>query len=160
MEKHEMIATVKRSTSTIDQVRALLNDGRSQEALDLIHHLGQSTPEIENARGVCLLRLGRVDEALSVLRNLAFQGHICIPSDTPVVFRTNFATALLMAGHTNGAIAAIDHLSDKQHPAVGRIHTAIRRWKAGLSWPERFFSYIGRPAGKAVVVDWAAGDLS
>ena len=155
-----MTAVAKRKTSTIDQVRSLLNEGRAQDALDLIHNSAQTTLEIENAKGVCLLRLGRTGEAVSVLRNLAFQGHICIPSDTPVVIRANFATAMLMAGHTDGAIAAIDHLSDKQHPAVGRIHTAIRRWKAGLTWPEKLCTYIGKPAGKAVVVDWVPGDLS
>jgi len=149
----------KATISVFDRVRQLLDQNRPQEALDLIDHVGQNSASMKNAQGVCLLRLGRIEDAISVLREITFQGHICIPSDTPVVYQTNFATAMLLANHKEGVIDIISRLDEKQHPAVVRIRSAMKTWEKGLNLLQRLLFKAGIYPGKAIPIDFAPGDL-
>jgi hypothetical protein len=142
-----------------DPVRQLLDQGRPQEALNLLKHLGQNTASSKNLQGVCLLRLGKIHEAISILSEIAFQGNICIPPDTPVVFQTNFATAMLMANNKEAAISVVEHLDDKQHQAVSRIRNAIKNWEKSLNLFQRLLCKLGIYPGKAIPVDFVPGDI-
>ena len=75
----------QKSPAGIENVRELLNKNLPVEALKFIDHTGQQSPVMENAKGVCLMRIGRIEEAVTTLRDIVFQGHICIPSDTLTV---------------------------------------------------------------------------
>jgi hypothetical protein len=87
----------------------LLDENHPQEALNLIDRSDQSSPSMKNTQGVCLLRLGRIEDAISVLREITFQGYVCVPSETPVVYQTNFATAMLTASHKEDVVDVIEH---------------------------------------------------
>ncbi len=150
---------IKPKMDIIDRVRELLEQNRSQDALDLIEHVGQNTPAMKNAHGVCLLRLGRVEEAISVLRENAFQGHICIPSDAPAVYKANFATAMLMANHKDGAIDLINELADKHTPEVAELKAAIDRWEKSLPLVRRILFKIGIYPSTPMPIDFVPGDL-
>ena len=145
--------------SARDPVRQLLGQGRTQEALNLLNHLGQNSASSKNIKAVCLLRLGRIHEAISILSEITFQGNICVPPDTPVVFQTNFATAMLMANNKEAAISVIERLDDKQHPAVARIRNAIKTWEKGLNIFQRLLSKAGIYPRKAIPVDFVPGDI-
>ena len=149
----------KSTVSTMEHIRILLDQGRAQEALNLIEHLGQNSPVMENARGVCLLRLGRFEEAILALREITFQGYVCIPRETPAIFQTNFATALLLANHKDAAINIIHRLDEKQHPAIARLKSAIERWKKGLSPLLKMRCAMGFYPACPVLLDFAPGDL-
>jgi hypothetical protein len=147
-------------TGVLGRARELLNEGRPGDAMELIVRSRQASPALDNARAVCLLRLGKVDEALRVLRALLFpRGSICIDEDAPVVFRTNFVTALLMAGNVVAGTDVLGAIHESKHPAVLKLHGAIRQWKKGLSPWERFLYYLGKCPDKAVTLGFPPGDL-
>ena len=147
------------ATSKNDPVRQLLDQDRPQEALNLLRHLGQNSASSKNIQGVCLLRLGKIHEAVTILSEITFQGNICIPPETPVVFQTNFATAMLMTNNKEAAISVVKHLDDKQHPSVARIKNAIKTWEKGLNVFQRLLCKAGIYPGKAIPVDFVPGDI-
>jgi len=149
----------KTSGNFIERVKDLLDQGRAQEAMEFINHLGQETAPIKNARGVCLLRLGRAEAAVSEFRDITFRGFMCVPADTPVLYQTNFATAMLMTNQKTGAIELISRLDNSQHPTVDKIRSAIDKWKRGLNPLQRFLCKIGVYPDKAVPIDFVPGDL-
>ena len=96
---------------------------------------------------------------MSLLSEITFQGNICIPPDTPVVFQTNFATAMLMANNKEAAISVVKHLDDSQHPAVAKVKNAIKTWERSLNLMQRVLYKLGIYPGKAIPVDFVPGDL-
>lgn len=116
----------------IARICKLLDENRPQEALDLIHRQGEETPEAQNAQAVCLLRLGRVDEAASLLRAVAFRGYMCMPDDAPLRFQLNFATAMLMANFKDAAFTVMDRLESEKDPQAVQLREAVARWKKDL----------------------------
>lgn len=149
----------KTTISIYDRIQQLLDQNHPQDALNLINHVNSDSPSMKNAQGVCLLRLGRIEDAISVLREITFQGHVCIPSKTPVVYQTNFATAMLMANHKEGVIDVIERLDEKQHAAVARIEATMKKWAKSLNPLQRLLYKAGIYPRKAVPIDFPPGDL-
>jgi hypothetical protein len=148
-----------KSPTTIEHIRELLNQDRPQDALKYIEHLGQKTPDMENARGVCLMRLGKIEEALSVLREVVFQGYICMPSDTPVLYQINFATAMLLSNHKDGAFSILNKLDKKVYPQLVKIKDVVRRWVRSLNFIEKCGYYFGLYPNKPVTIDFVPGEI-
>ncbi|MFZ2148750.1 MAG: hypothetical protein WAV28_16165 [Sedimentisphaerales bacterium] len=154
-----MLNVKTKSPIAIDHIRELLNQGRPQDALKFIEHLGQKTSVMENARGVCLMRLGKIEEAISVLRDVAFQGHICMPSDTPVLYQINFATAMLLYNRKEGAFPILNELDEKEHQQVAKLKNAINRWVKSLNFVEKCCYHIGLLPNKPVTIDFPPGEI-
>lgn len=123
--------------TTLDHVRDLLDRDRPAEALNFLDRHGPQTPEIENARAVCLLRLGRFSEAVPILRDITFRGYMNIRDDAPLRFQLNFATAMLMINFKEGAMAVMDRLKRENDPQAVQLREAIDRWR-------RSFGLLGR----------------
>lgn len=149
----------KTAIGTNDHIRQLLDQNHPQDALNLINHVGHDSAPMKNAQGVCLLRLGRIEEAINVFREITFRGYVCVPSDTPVVYQTNFAMAMLLANHKEGVIDIVSRLDEKQYPAVGRIRSALRKWEKSLGFFQRLLYKAGIYPDKAIPIDFAPGDL-
>lgn len=82
----------------------------------------------QNTRGVQLLRAGNVEEAVSVLRPLVMPPGCCwTRPDAPFLFRRNFATALLLAGHPSGCTQLLAEMRDEAHPRVQQIRACHRK---------------------------------
>ena len=145
--------------SIFDRVQTLLDEGRPSDALKLIDHPGQTSASMKNAQAVCLLRLGKVQEAISLLRDITFQGFVCIPSDTPVVYQANFITAMLMANHKDSIFDIIDRLDDRQHPAVAKIKATIEKWEKSLNTFQKLLYKMGIYPKKAILIDFPPGEL-
>lgn len=139
------------------RIRELLDKDRLQEALDLINRQRQETPEAQNARAVCLLRLGRVEEAASILRNIAFRDLICMPDDAPLLFQLNFATAMLMANFKDAAFTVMDRLQSEKDPQAVELREAIARWKKNIGPLGRFCCRLGFYPKKPVKLDFPPG---
>ena len=155
-----MSTIAARSAGTLDNVRKLLEEGRPKDALDLINRSGQKTKHIQNARGVCLLRSGKHDQAMAIFRDLVFpSGSFSIDPDIPTVFQTNYVTALLMVNNVVIATSILDQIEDKKHPAVLRLRSTIRKWKRGLSLFRRLLLLVGSYPGNPVSLDFPPGDL-
>jgi hypothetical protein len=145
-------------SGALQHVRELLEHDRPDEALSFIAHSDNDAPEMENARGVCLLRLGRLDEALEVLRNLIYQGLLDMPEDAPALFQVNLAVAMLRANRIkSGALMIADRLNGDEHPEAARLKAAVRQWKAGLGPLGRLCCRLGLYPAKPVPLDGHAG---
>jgi len=139
MIKNEVISQI-----SIETIAYLLDQGKAKEALNLINHVNQHSPAWENAKGVCLLRLGMFDVACAIFRNLVFPSNcISVPSDVPALYRANFATAMLLANHKDSALAVLENMDTNGHPYVTQFLTEVNRWKEGMSLLERMGLAIG-----------------
>jgi len=135
--------------------------GDHERALDLLTAAIKS-PRNQNARGVCLLRLGRTEAAIRVFRELLLNpGSTWMRPDLPTVYKTNYATALLVGGHPSGCLEIINEIRNEQHPSVQRLRRAIATWEASLSLWQRLNWRIGKiePSGRPVQLDFPPGDF-
>jgi len=136
--------------------------GQYDKALGVLAS-GDNSPQIHNARGVCLLRLGRYEEAVRLYRGLVLHaGGTWSKSDVPTHFKTNFATALLLHGHASGCYSMLGEIDNESHPAVIRLRQAIKKWQAGLKFSHRLNWWFGRidPPHCHVSIDFPPGDLT
>jgi hypothetical protein len=141
----------------LTRVDGLLRDGHPREALALLPAAG--APWVRNARGVCLLRLGRPGEAIETLRDLVFDpGGFTVRPDADPVFQANYATALLLDGNAQGFWGILGGVGDRGHPAVARLDEAVRRWRAGMTFWQRVASALG-VGGPRLTLDFPPGDL-
>lgn len=145
--------------SVIGRVKTLLQEQRPQEALDFVNRRKQASPWISNARGVCMLRLESTDEAIAVFRGLAAQSGIVLKPDAPVIFKTNFATALLASGNLAGCLSVLHETNAEDAPTVRQLRDSIERWRRSLSWWQRLHWLLGDfPSGR-VSLDFPLGEL-
>jgi hypothetical protein len=143
----------------LDKVADLLQEGQSDAALNLIRRSKVNSPWVTNAIAVCLLRSGDAARAIEVLRTLVLASGVCLRANVPVLFKTNYATALAAANRLSGCISILDEIHDEANPAVERLRVAIRRWEEGLSLWQRFRWAIGEPVGGQIILDFPPGDL-
>jgi hypothetical protein len=144
----------------LEQVKALVAEDKAQKAVDLIIASRSSAPWLTNALGVCLLRLGNAPRAVEVLRSLAVAGtHLALRSDVPAVFKTNFATALLLADNLAGCHDVLRELKDDQHPAVHKLREAFAKWQQSLSLWQKLQWWTGGHPSKHPTLDFPPGDL-
>lgn len=92
------------SNATLQRVRDLLNEGRPDQALNVLNRTKDHSHWAENARGVCLMRLGYPDRAVWVYRSFLLVNGTAIWEDAPTVFVVNFAAAMLLSGNMQGAV--------------------------------------------------------
>jgi hypothetical protein len=141
----------------LTRVDTLLREDCPWEALALLP--ATDTPWVRNARGVCLLRLGRPGEAIEVLRDLVFgPGGLAVQPDADPVFQANYATALLLDGNIEGFWGILGGIRDRGHPGVAKVDEAVRRWKAGMSFGQRVASALGL-GGPRFAIRFPSGHL-
>ncbi len=141
----------------LTRVDAHLRDGRPGEALALLPVGG--SPWLRNARGVCLLRLGRAGHAIDALRDLVLHpSGFGVRADADPTFQANYAVALLLDGNTDGFFGVLGGIPERTHPAVARLDGAVRRWKAGMTVWQRVASAFG-VGGPRPALDFPPGDL-
>jgi sugar phosphate isomerase/epimerase len=153
-----MATKTANTKASLQHIRELLDQGRPDQALDFVTRLGNGTPEMANARGVCLLRLGRLDEAIEVLEDITYQGLPGIPHDVPPLFRVNFAAAMLRANRNKEAVLTIlDRLNGNEHPEAAKLKAAVRQWKKSIGPLGRFRCRLGLCPAQPVPLDEHAG---
>lgn len=142
----------------LERVHALLRENHLREALTFLP-ASTDSPWVRNARGVCLLRLGRTGEAVDALRDLVFSPHgFAVRADAHPVFQANYAVALLLDGNADSFWSIIGGIPDRSHPAVVRLDDAVARWKAGMTFGQRVASALG-VGGPRFALDFPPGDL-
>ncbi|HUU99297.1 MAG TPA: hypothetical protein VM487_26490 [Phycisphaerae bacterium] len=142
-------------------VQKLLDAGKPKEAVELIRRFGTGSPEVSNAYGVSLMRAGEIAKAIEVYRNLVIsESGVCLKINAPTLFKTNFATALLLAKNVSGCLSVLQEINDEQNAAVMRLRAAITRWRQSLTWWQRlWFELSGEAPDQAVPLDFQPGEL-
>jgi hypothetical protein len=141
------------------KVATSLDAGHPQKALELLQKSKVRSPWVTNAMAVCLLRLGDTTRAIEMLKGLVVTSSVCFRTDVPAVFLTNFATALLMAHNVSGCLSALGAVRDDQGPSAQRLRSALRQWKAGLSFWQRLRWYWGDTPGSPIELGFPPGEI-
>jgi len=135
-----------------------LNSGHPEKALRLLDH-DTHTPELANAKGVCLLRLNKIDSAMDVFKEIVFQHFICMPLTTPAIYKANYITTLLMKGFLTTALEIEKTLDSSSHPYVAGLKQAVKNWKQSLPWYWRILSPIKCYPKKPLLLPFAPGGI-
>lgn len=144
----------------LERVARLLDDGQAPQALGLLGSLPAGNPYVENARGVCLMRAGRVRDAIALYQGLAMHGsELSLDLTQPTAFLTNFATALLLDKNVQGCRSVLFEMRQDGHPSVVRLRGALDRWKKGLGWWNRFLFSVYGDVEQPIVLDFPPGEL-
>ncbi len=141
------------------KVAKLLEDGRPAAALTVLGDCKIKSPWLQNATGVCQLRLGHVKAAVETFRGLVLSGGLILRGDVPTVFKVNFAVALLADGNLSGGLLALDEIRQEDHPAVKETRDAFRRWRAGMTFWQRLRLSLGGQPARPLVLDFPVGWL-
>lgn len=148
------------SSAAVNKAARLAESGEVDKAFKLLAVLNNPTDEVYNARGVCLMRLGKTDEAVRVFRSFVLQsGCVWVKSNLPVIYRTNYAASLLLAGLTGGAVSTLNEINQEDHPSVVRLRGAIREWEKYLSWWQWLNWKTGVVPEEPVVLTFPPGDF-
>ena len=148
------------ATAVLNRVRQMLDQGQAENALEVLNASGQNSLAIQNAKAVCLLRLGRLEGAVKIFRDLVFpSGAFSIPDDTPTLFRVNYVTALLLSDNLVVGLQLLREIPDKNHPAVVQLKAGVRQWKRSLPLWRRILLPIGLYPEKSFCLDFAPGHL-
>jgi tetratricopeptide (TPR) repeat protein len=151
------------SCSTIEDkithVRQLLEAGQTENAIYFIEKTGLQSPDLRNALGVCLLRLGKVEKALNILQELVFQKFLSIPKGTPALYQANYATVLLLKNYNQMAIEIINGLPAAEHPYIAQLQASVARWKKQLTAFNKFRCLLGLYPDTPVTLSVQPGDL-
>lgn len=141
------------------KLRRLLDEGRLDEAIVLVRSRGSSAPAMQNAYGVCLMRLGQVESAVRVYRSLVLNGGgLLMRQNVPTKWKTNFATALLLSGRGSGCWSVLDEIADETDPGVQRLREAIQKSRSGQSSWQKFVDWL-RGYERPVSLDFLPGDI-
>lgn len=152
--------SVSSVSSLIVKVSELAEAGQLDDALRLLSRGSVASPEIQNARAVCLMRAGRFNEAVRVFRFLVLApGCTWMKPDLPVIFRTNFSTALLLAGLSVGGRDTLAEITHNDHPSVIRLRQAICTWEKKLSWWQFFNWKFGIAPRVPISIDFVPGEF-
>src|SRR5262249_51595959 len=143
----------------LGEVSKLLGEGQTERALDVAARARVPSAWVTNALGVCRLRLRNPRLAVDLFRGLVLGGGVVPRQDVPAVFKTNYATALLLSGNIAGGLRALDEVRDEQCPAVGRLREAVRRWERNLTFWQRVNWWLGGEPDRLLTLDFPPGDL-
>jgi hypothetical protein len=129
--------------SVLAKVKQLLDEQAPDKALDVITRSRLSSPWITNATGVCAMRIGNVKSAAGVFQGMIGHLGVMLKPDAPLVFKTNFATALLASNNMAGCLSVLHEIGQEDNPTVKRLRSAIQQWKQNLSLWQKFKWYTG-----------------
>lgn len=136
-----------------EKVKELLQAGQPQKALGMIKNTDWLTEEPVNAKVVCLLRLGRPNEVLPLLRPYVVTNqNLLIKSSSAL--KVNFATALLLDGNVSGCLHILDEMHDEDNPTVQQLQTGIKQWRKGLLFRQVLLLYCSDRPKSPVKLDF------
>jgi hypothetical protein len=93
---------------------------------------------VRHLLGVCLIRDGRIGEAVEVFRALCLNpGSTVIRVDADDLLKINYATALLLAGIPGGALDILAEVDDHSRKEEIVMRAAIDEWVRHLSFWRR-----------------------
>lgn len=141
-------------------IARMLEEGDATRALGTILNSKLRNPWILNAAGVCHLRLDNAEPAMQMFRGLVISpSGILLRSDVPMVFKVNFAAALLATDNVKGCLGVLREIGDDAHPTAPKLYAAIQRWKSGFSTLQKVNWFFGGVPDGPVPVDFPLGDL-
>jgi predicted Zn-dependent protease len=143
----------------IGKLKPLLQDQSPEKALEVIARSKLKSPWITNAMAVCQLRLGNAEQAAVMFRTLVAYTGVQLKPDAPLVFKTNYAAALLASNNLAGCLNVLHEVHAEEHATVRQLRAAIQGWKHSLSFREKMQWYLGDYPQRPVRLDFPLGEL-
>ncbi|MFC1634822.1 DUF4062 domain-containing protein [Planctomycetota bacterium] len=149
------------SSALLNTARNLLSEQKPEEALAVLKTFQHLCPEVDNAKAVCLMRLGNADQARDILVRHTFDTNSFVfKPDTPIELKTNFVTTLILRGEVEGAQNYLDQIKEIDHPSVRKLVSALDKWKKSLTFLEKVkFNLTGNIPNKPITLDFLPGEL-
>ena len=121
------------SNPEISKAIEFISTGNYQAAYD--HLKSRSAdPEVINIKAVLLMRLGKPNQAVSILRSMVLDPTtLLLRPGVPDHIKLNFATALLMDGEVAGCDEILRTIQDKSNEQLIQLRADIRRWEKSLT---------------------------
>lgn len=130
------------SAERLTIVKQLLDQDKPHEARKLL--TGARSPAETNALGVCLLRLGKHQEAIQLFRGLVLpNGGVLTSNDVPASYRLNFASALLADGNYDGFLSLLNGVEPYDHAEVKRLRDTHAQWLQTISFGRKLLWQLG-----------------
>lgn len=141
------------------EVQRLLELQKPGRALEAIGATSAGDLALANAKAVCLMRVGRAQAAVHLLRPLVLQaGCVTVRLDVPRHVLLNLATALLLDGNVTGSRSLLAMVAPDD-PDRERLENAINTWFRSLSICGRLNWYLGGNPKKPPTLDFPPGLL-
>jgi hypothetical protein len=137
----------------------LLDDQCPDKALEVINRSRLRSPWITNAAGVCQLRLGNAKQAVAAFQGFVVVSTVLLNPDAPVVFKTNYAAALLAAENLHGCLSVLHEIREEENPIVQQVRAAVQQWKQNLSFWQKVRWYLGDVPRHKVTLDFPLGEV-
>jgi len=115
-----------------------------------------------NDKAVLLMRSGRFAEAIDIFRKLVLNRDcVWMRKDIPLVYKTNFAMALLLGGFPAGCRSLLAELNDETIPAVIKMRMTLKNWEKSMTlWQRLNWRWMGiEPNNSQIQFDSLAGDF-
>lgn len=148
------------SLSELDRVHTLIHENKIVEALAKLAHLKDGSLATRNAKAVCLMRLGKAEEAIAILSPVVLKyGTITVDLELPEKIPLNLATAFLMVGNLEGATSVLNQ-SNENSPRVRALWSAIKKWRRQQSLLLQLGILLGSwPYDRPVPLDFPPGEV-
>ncbi|GAA4421599.1 hypothetical protein [Bremerella cremea] len=140
-------------------MKSLVASGDFAKALSLVQIPGTDIL-LKNAKGVCLLRLGKFDAAVTLYREIVFNaGCVWVRPEVPIFFKVNFATALVLSGNIDGGSNILAQSMDENNEAARRLRSCLQSWRRSYPLWKKIFWAVGLgPANTApLTLDFEPG---
>lgn len=141
------------------KVKQLLDEQCPDKALEVITRSRLKSPWITNAAGVCQLRLGNPKQAVAALQSLVVVSAVLLKRDAPIVFKINYAVALLASDNLPGCLSVLNEIHDEENLTVQQVRAAIQRWRQSLSFWQKVRWYLGDDPRQKVALDFPLGEV-
>jgi hypothetical protein len=160
---HNSASTITETQNTsrvLSEAITLADAGNPEGALKLLKSDGRTNDVMANARTVCLMRLGRGEDARKTLRSVVMSsGCTWMKPDVPVIYRANFCMALLLSGHPQGCRSVLTDMKEQDHLSVQRVWHALEDWKRSLTFWHRLQWRLGIEPDVQFVPDFVPSDF-
>ena len=150
----------KHAGPTMEELLRLLDQGAMSEIFASATSRQPGSPDFLNTYGVCLLRLGKVYEALTVFNEITLDPDtLRLRSNVPDSFKANLATARLLAKNPKGCLEALRTVRNRKTEYCLRLRDALRRWSHSLPLLQRLAWHLGILPKTSIRLDFAPGEL-
>lgn len=145
---------------SLQEVRPLLEEHEFRDLKSALEAPHFDQERLRHVWGVCMMRQGKIEEALRLFRSQVVGRGLCLREDARPEFKLNFATAMLLDSNVEGCVEVLGELDECKDVAgaVARLRQCIQKWKQSLSWGDKLRTWFGGSV-RAIQLDFRAGEI-
>jgi Flp pilus assembly protein TadD len=146
--------------NTLEQVKKLIDEKNVKNAMAMLNSANDKSVWSQNARAVCLMRMGKHEEAVKTLTPLVYpDGSVIINLGVPEKVKLNLAEAMLLTGNVAGAMTLMESVKE-DCIQLQKLRQTVAKWKKSLSFFAKIEVICGMlPYESNVQVDSPYGEL-